>query len=325
MAELGHLLSEARAAKDLSVPEVENAIRIRQKYLEALESGDYAALPHGATGRGFLRNYARFLGVDVDQALRLYVTESGDGGPVIPVAGAAVRPTDYRPLEVSLIDDRPHTPWWRWPLAVAVVALLAMGGWGLFGDRFGLPFPEFNLQPLAFLAPREPTATPTLTATATRWIVRMTATPPPPPPAEATQAVALPTSDLLPFPTPTVQPTNTPVPQPTATPQPVQARIMLHAEVVQLAWVLVEVDGETVEQGMLEPGQQRDWEGDDTVYLRVGNGAGVVLTLNNEDLGPLGNVGQVVERRWVVDQGEVLEATGTPRASAPRATPAPGG
>jgi transcriptional regulator with XRE-family HTH domain len=170
MSELGRLLAETRTANDLSLADVEAVIRVRQKYLEALESGDYATLPRGATSRGFLRNYARFLGIDVEQAMVLYATESGDRGPDMAIASGVTRTSDYRPLEVSLIDDRPRSPWWRWPLVVAVLALLVAAGWGFFGDRLNLPMPEFDFQLPALLAAREPTATPTVTATPPRVI-----------------------------------------------------------------------------------------------------------------------------------------------------------
>jgi cytoskeletal protein RodZ len=71
MSELGQLLSEARAAKLVSLAEVEAKTRIRQKYVEALENGSYEDLPRGAVARGFLRSYADYLGLDSDEILRL--------------------------------------------------------------------------------------------------------------------------------------------------------------------------------------------------------------------------------------------------------------
>ena len=71
MSDLGRLLSEARAAKGWSYADVEAATRIRQKYLEALESGNFDALPGGAIGRGFLRNYSLFLGLDAEETVSL--------------------------------------------------------------------------------------------------------------------------------------------------------------------------------------------------------------------------------------------------------------
>jgi hypothetical protein len=57
------------------------------------------------------------------------------------------------------------------------------------------------------------------------------------------------------------------------------------------------------------------------ITLRTGNAGGIRLTLNGEDLGTMGGVGEVVERTWIVDQGEVSEAIGPTPTSLPTATP----
>src|SRR5258706_1076195 len=69
---LGNELREARLGRDLSLDQVEEQIRIRAKFLEALEQGNYAALPTDVQARGFLRNYARFLGFDGDLMVSRY-------------------------------------------------------------------------------------------------------------------------------------------------------------------------------------------------------------------------------------------------------------
>src|SRR5438874_10492504 len=69
---LGSELREARLGRDLSLEQVEQQIRIRAKFLEALEQGNYAALPTDVQARGFLRNYARFLGMDGDLMVSRY-------------------------------------------------------------------------------------------------------------------------------------------------------------------------------------------------------------------------------------------------------------
>ena len=151
--------------------------------------------------------------------------------------------------------------------------------------------------------------------------------------SEPTAAPVLPTptSDLLPLPTPTVPPTITPTPRPTATPE-VTTGISLTVSVLQnqKAWVRVVVDGEVAEENTLSGGTTRSWEANSSLTIRTGNGGGVGLVLNGEDLGRMGAVGQVVERTWVIDQGEVTEAaTGAPtQTKAPAkkpATPTPAG
>jgi cytoskeletal protein RodZ len=49
--------------------EAEQATRIRARYLQALEEDEYSALPSGVYSRGFLRNYAIYLGVPPDEVM----------------------------------------------------------------------------------------------------------------------------------------------------------------------------------------------------------------------------------------------------------------
>jgi cytoskeleton protein RodZ len=336
MSELGRLLTEARTAKDLSLVDVENAIRVRQKYLEALEQGNYAALPPGATARGFLGNYARFLGLDSAEALRVYASESGDHGPVVPMAGSnGARTVDYRPLEVTLMHENPSN-WWRWVLAILLVAALAAGGWWLLNNRNRV---SVSGSPgwLAAFGPR-----PTNTRTATPTQALMTVTPPaapanlPSPVAPVVMAGAstgadtstspTPTSDLLTLPIPTVPPTptRTATPRPTATPEP-SIGISLTMKTTQRAWTKVTADGKVLLQELLEAGQQRGFAANQEVIVLTGNAGGLDLTINNQELGALGNVGQVVERTWQVNpDGQIAEVTpgkGTATVTALPATP----
>ena len=63
---LGVELRAARESRDLSLEQVEKQTRIRIHYLAALEADEYTELPSAVQARGFLRNYARFLGLDAD-------------------------------------------------------------------------------------------------------------------------------------------------------------------------------------------------------------------------------------------------------------------
>ncbi|MCC6905122.1 MAG: helix-turn-helix domain-containing protein, partial [Anaerolineae bacterium] len=63
---LGEMLSQAREGRGYSLDEVEIRTRIRVKYLQALETGDLSVLPSPTHAKGFLRNYAQFLGLDAN-------------------------------------------------------------------------------------------------------------------------------------------------------------------------------------------------------------------------------------------------------------------
>lgn len=81
---LGRFLRQTREAKELTLDEAETALRIRRRILEAFEVGEFH-LPEFAPIqiRGFVRNYARFLGLDEDRVLTFYeeaLVEEAKGG-----------------------------------------------------------------------------------------------------------------------------------------------------------------------------------------------------------------------------------------------------
>jgi len=71
MFEIGGSLREARLKRNLPPADVQKAIRIRDRYLQALEEERWELLPGDAYVKGFLRTYADYLGLDGN----LYVDE----------------------------------------------------------------------------------------------------------------------------------------------------------------------------------------------------------------------------------------------------------
>lgn len=69
MKTAGELLKKARDKRGLSLEEVEKSIRVRRKYLKALEKGDYQKLPGFSYAQGFVRVYAEFLGESPEKIL----------------------------------------------------------------------------------------------------------------------------------------------------------------------------------------------------------------------------------------------------------------
>ncbi|MCD4684988.1 MAG: helix-turn-helix domain-containing protein, partial [Anaerolineae bacterium] len=61
---IGQRLREAREARELTLELAEQATRIRAKFLEALETGDYSSMSP-VQAQGFIRNYARYLQLDI--------------------------------------------------------------------------------------------------------------------------------------------------------------------------------------------------------------------------------------------------------------------
>lgn len=61
---IGATLREARSRRKVDLVDVEAAIKIRVRYLQAIENEEWDALPGGAYTRGFIRTYANYLGLD---------------------------------------------------------------------------------------------------------------------------------------------------------------------------------------------------------------------------------------------------------------------
>jgi cytoskeletal protein RodZ len=94
---LGEKLRKLRSQYRMSLAEISKATRIQVKYLEALENGAYGELPAEVYVRGFLKNYARYLGLEDEVFLKLYDKEKniqanlGRERELVPAALPALR------------------------------------------------------------------------------------------------------------------------------------------------------------------------------------------------------------------------------------------
>src|SRR3979409_1108620 len=77
-------LYAARERKGVDLYRAERDTNIRARYLAALERGDYKELPGAVYTKGFLRNYALYLGLDPDEILLQWRGERGDDRPSEP-------------------------------------------------------------------------------------------------------------------------------------------------------------------------------------------------------------------------------------------------
>ncbi len=74
---LGEKLAKKRISLGLDIKDIEKAIRIRAKYIEAIENGRYDNLPPDVYVRGFITNYASYLKLDPNKVLKLFERERG--------------------------------------------------------------------------------------------------------------------------------------------------------------------------------------------------------------------------------------------------------
>jgi len=90
-------LYSARERKGVDLYRAERDTKIRARYLGALERGDYKELPGAVYTKGFLRNYALYLGLDPDEVLDHWRRERGESRDVAPVIAVPQPITAPRP------------------------------------------------------------------------------------------------------------------------------------------------------------------------------------------------------------------------------------
>lgn len=128
---IGERLRAAREARGISLEEAAAGTRIKRLYLEALENETFSLLPSPAHARGFLRRYARWLGLDETVLLAEW-----DGmTTAVPPARPSRMPSMF---ELARIPTRPAHPW-RPLAAMGFAALLILGVLGLVRGPWRVP------------------------------------------------------------------------------------------------------------------------------------------------------------------------------------------
>jgi len=130
VARLGYALRERREHKGVTMQQAAEDTRIREKFLQAIESGDYQSLPGTVYTKGFLRNYAQYLGLDAEEMLALYTGERGGTDPA----------RTFSPMRPLVKRSFIFTP-------TVLVPVIVLGGILLFIAYFYYQFTSFAVAP----------------------------------------------------------------------------------------------------------------------------------------------------------------------------------
>lgn len=121
MAEtLGEKLRLAREARGITLSEVAAQTRIAARYLEAIEEDNYKPLPGGVFNKGFIKAYAKYVGVDEQEALDDYARA------VASQSESEIDDNRYRRPSV-MTDDRNRSSWSSLVFAIIILALMSGG------------------------------------------------------------------------------------------------------------------------------------------------------------------------------------------------------
>jgi cytoskeleton protein RodZ len=262
---LGEEFRSAREARGLSLSDVAERLHIRSVYLAAIEEEDWHVIGAPVYVRGFMRTYARFLGLDPEAAVARFAAAVPAG---IPATVAAPRPAaasgEKRAAEQAS------------PSLAAILSIVVAVAVVLF---VGYEFYQYRVSPPAAVPLAQGSAGPGAAAPADAGS---------PPSAASADA----NSQLAAIPA-----LNTPAPAAKTT-----AKRGLSLRVTETSWLRVTVDGTVVLEGTLPAGSAKSFTGK-VADLRVGNAGGVRIAVNGHTLGPLGPSGDVVERHLVLSGG----------------------
>lgn len=155
MGAFGERLRREREMRGITLDEISESTKISRRHLESLEKEDFDSLPGGIFNKGFVRAYARFLGLDEDQAVADYSAVRNEEPP----------PPDQFPLEVHEKPNRELNPRRSpLPLILAVLALLGVLAVVWARSRSRRPENAGAAPPPAAKAVAAPVLTPTVLA-----------------------------------------------------------------------------------------------------------------------------------------------------------------
>jgi len=278
LASFGEELRREREIRGISLKEIADATKISKRFLDAIERNDHKPVPAPVFTRGFVREYARYLGLNSDEMVNRY-NFAAVGDDRIEQSAHLERLTTPQapPPERKKLPPRGIPPAYArvdrnvYILLIVVIALAGVSYWALKHRRET----RANEERLA----AETKAVPTPVA---------------PPPAPVPVVTAS---------TSTQPPANVP------------AKLILSLEITRTSWITLDADGERLINDELHRGFHRTVEAKDAFRFKtIGNAAGVAMTLNDVPVPSLGHDGQVLHD-IVFDRAALLKLQ-TPSAPA---------
>ncbi len=122
-ASLGEKLRNARESRGISIREIADQTRISARYLEAIEEDSYKSLPGGVFNKGFVKSYAKYVGIDEKEALEDYTRLMANQGHTFEDDQT---PISRRP-EVHVNDSGGSSQWLTILGAILILGLLTAG------------------------------------------------------------------------------------------------------------------------------------------------------------------------------------------------------
>jgi cytoskeleton protein RodZ len=313
MDELGHILREARENKGLTLAQVQSEIRINPKFLDALETGEYHRLPTPVHVRGFLRNYARFLGLDPQPLLDRYEIrlkekpappppEIRREDPSLSTAPIQHGPTFFDPVnfEVNAGNQSSSSDSSAVRLIIIAALLIAVA---LVFNRFlplltsGEDGSEALTQSITAFLQGQTEAGPVLDEVDPDELILQ--------PEMATGGLPITGTSRNPGMAPSsLDPADTLPPSPTRPALPATMEtIELRLEITERGWMEVTIDGDVVFTGIVrDTDPAYEFTAQEEAIVNTGNAIGVFVYINDIAWGRMGERGESREEIWRTTQ-----------------------
>lgn len=263
--ELGEELSRRREDLGLTLDQAQGATKIRLRYLQALESGDFSLIPGEVFVKGFLRAYGDYLGLDGAALVQRYKSEQPAGGADGAEAGFAppTRSGDPvpRPREVRRRAGRPRGRARRWPAVLGRAAVLI----GLLSIIYYLSGYRSDTEEPGWTGPG-PAAPGDAAVVA--------------PPAPATPPATPPAGTRAAEPEPVVEIEKVVAGRRVTFSVGNVAGLKVKASFSGSCWVRVTADGRYVFEGTLQAGHVQEWLADREIRIRAGLPANMRIEIN---------------------------------------------
>ena len=323
MGEFGDKFRKARETKELSFDDVSNVIKISPRMLKAIEEENFDQLPGGVFNKGFIRAYAKHLGLSPEDSIAEYLAcvqqtqmaAQQAWQPDVPAAPPPVAPTKApapartqpaaKASSPVQVEDLPHLHLprasdihtrrkafaagfgpeipWRLVAAAVVVVILGILLWTRHSH-----------------SSRTDTAKPAVpTATSASGIPPVSAnaqtSSTPSSPATSPNSSSASTTDVPADGAPekndvTVRTFGAPV---TKSPAPVTGALTLVVRASENSWVSISADGQLLAAETLIAPAHPSFHASREFVVKVGNAAAVSFVLNGNEIAPQGNESEV--------------------------------
>ncbi len=289
MESIGDFFRHVRETKGLTLDDVASKTRIHSEFLMALEEGNYARLPDQVFAKGFVRSYARSMGLDEEDAMRRFAECAGS---------FYNKQSELELLRVRQVADERQRQANRKVIfaaaAMAVLALILL--LGREQSTMTRHRPAVDAGPMTDVPHVQSERKPSDSVPVRRGPERTEAGSPAatePKPQEAAPMLGAPTVSReasLSLPTVFAAPLAG-LPGQT---EPAQSgALVLDLEALELSWVVVQIDGASPHETLMRSGDRVQWKASNRFTLTLGNAGGIRGSLNGKQLESFGPRGQV--------------------------------